>query len=109
MKSTTPSKFPHESGAVFNYIETHRPVVIKSRDHHDIIMVLASDYEDMVIENDRLKEYLRGMIFLYKEAKGVPFSPSESSKFEHFRVSNADCYLAGLSKPPANCCIQTNS
>lgn len=52
MKETTPSKFPHESGSVFNYIETHKPVVIKSRDHHDIIMVLATDYLDMKIKSE---------------------------------------------------------
>lgn len=58
MKETTPSKFPHESGSVFNYIETHKPVVIKSRDHHDIIMVLATDYLDMQNENKKLKSMI---------------------------------------------------
>ena len=43
-----------------------------------------------------------GVITLYKDEKGIPLHISESSKFENYRLSQADCYLAELNKPPTH-------
>jgi len=59
MKTTTPSKLlSGQWGAAMNYIETHKPVLINSRDHHDIVMALATDYEEMKQENEHFKSYV---------------------------------------------------
>ena len=59
MKTTTPTKLlSGQWGAAMNYIETHKPVLINSRDHHDIVMVLATDYEEMKQENERVTKML---------------------------------------------------
>lgn len=42
-------------GAAMNYVETHKPIVIKNRDHRDIIMLLATDYEDVRLKCEALE------------------------------------------------------
>jgi PHD/YefM family antitoxin component YafN of YafNO toxin-antitoxin module len=57
MKTTTPTKLlSGQWGAAMNYIETHKPVLINNRDHHDIVMLLATDYEEMKQEVKQLRE-----------------------------------------------------
>lgn len=58
-KTTTPSKMPHDTEAIFDYICTHKPVVIESSVRHDIIMVLATDYYDLNHEIESLKRDLK--------------------------------------------------
>jgi hypothetical protein len=61
----------------------------------DIAQKSADGINKLINENEQLKTYLRGMIVTYKEEKGVA-SLAETSKWEHFRISNADCYLTNL-------------
>ena len=60
MKTTTPTKLlTGQWGAAMNYIETHKPVLINNRDHHDIVMVLATDYEEMKLELEQAKKHIK--------------------------------------------------
>jgi len=69
MKTTTPTKLSTgQWGAAMNYIETHKPVLINSRNHHDIIMVLATDYEEMKQECEALEHELTIKSENHKEA-----------------------------------------
>ena len=59
MKTTTPTKLlTGQWGAAMNYIETHKPVLINNRDHRDIVMVLATDYEEMKQKCEALEHEL---------------------------------------------------
>ncbi|MDB4261427.1 hypothetical protein N9878_01030 [bacterium] len=63
MRETTPSKIlDGQWGSAMNYIETHNEVLIKSRDHHDIVMVLASDYKDMRLELEQVKRLNKSLM-----------------------------------------------
>lgn len=55
--------------------------------------------DDLKVANEIIEELklnIRGVIALYKEEKGIPLSDYESSKFEHYRLSQADSCLSKL-------------
>ena len=49
-KTTTPTNIRKDSEAIFDYICTHKPVVIESAVRSDIVMLLHTDYENMRLE-----------------------------------------------------------
>lgn len=61
MRATTPTKMRSESEKIYNYVCTHKPAKIVSTTRPDIIMVLATDYEDIKIELDNLKTHLQNL------------------------------------------------
>jgi len=97
MKTTTPTKLSSgQWGAAMNYIETHKPVLINSRDHHDIVMVLATDYEEMkqvqnkwIDVNERLPE-AREEIIAQTKRHGVKMGRSIGYKTPTIWTSHSE-------------------
>jgi PHD/YefM family antitoxin component YafN of YafNO toxin-antitoxin module len=59
MKSITATKFRQGNmEAAYNTVCAHSPVTIISKDRPDITMVLATDYEEMKLELEKLREKL---------------------------------------------------
>ena len=55
MKETTPTKImTGSSGAIYDYVCTHKPVKIMSEVRPDIVMLLADDYEEMKLKIEEL-------------------------------------------------------
>ena len=56
MKETTPTKImTGSSGAIYDYVCTHKPVKIISAVRPDIVMLLADDYEEMKLKIEELE------------------------------------------------------
>jgi PHD/YefM family antitoxin component YafN of YafNO toxin-antitoxin module len=56
MNTTTPSKLNRKQRPIFNYVCTVAPVVIVTPRRPDIVMIRATDYEEMKQEVERLTE-----------------------------------------------------